>query len=218
LIYTPERNGIRAVFELDPSEECIVREIWTENVYQVVPQRGMRVLDIGANKGVFSVYAALHGAEVVAYEPHPKTYVGLLRNALLNGVETKVKPKHCGIWTSNGKATLYEDAACSGGTSMFDATAQRAAVEIDVVTLESALNAQPWDIVKLDAEGIEFDVIAQTSEDALSRIKYFTIEVHNTIGTQAQYNAMLAKLERVFHISGVYEITRRLNYIYASRR
>ena len=46
-----------------------------------VPRRGWRVLDIGANVGVFSVLSATRGAHVVAFEPDPETFAFLERNA-----------------------------------------------------------------------------------------------------------------------------------------
>ena len=52
-----------------------------------VPRRGDVVVDIGANIGVYSLYAAHKGAQVVAYEPHPETFALLKANTTGRNVE-----------------------------------------------------------------------------------------------------------------------------------
>lgn len=223
MIFNAEHNGVHATFELEPFAGCIVNEVWRDNVYQVTPTAGMRVLDIGAHKGVFAVYCAAHGASVVAYEPNPETYQALLHN--ISTPRTRkdgdvrcgsVMAHNLGIWTERGVQTLHTNAVNTGGSSMFGTGADT--VEIATVTLADAMQDKEWDIVKLDAEGIEFAVIAQASDELLSKIKYLTIEVHNDMATQAQYDAMLAKIERLFHYTGVREASGRLNYLYCTRR
>ena len=55
-------------------------------------QSRRRAFDIGANVGVFSLYAALHrDCRVYAFEPESKNYACLNKNILLNGLGRRVK-------------------------------------------------------------------------------------------------------------------------------
>ena len=57
---------------------------------------GSALLDIGANIGLYSLYAASMGHEVLAVEPHPLTFAGLVRNCGMNA-EMNVKPLWCAV-------------------------------------------------------------------------------------------------------------------------
>ena len=59
---------------------------------------GEVLYDIGANIGVFSLYAALHrNCDVYAFEPDAKNYVCLNQNILLNGLGRRVKALNVGL-------------------------------------------------------------------------------------------------------------------------
>jgi cyclopropane fatty-acyl-phospholipid synthase-like methyltransferase len=49
----------------------VFNEIWDEKIYEndFTIKEGMIVLDIGANQGFFSLYAASKGAHVISVEP-----------------------------------------------------------------------------------------------------------------------------------------------------
>lgn len=60
--------------------------------------KGEVLYDIGANVGVFSVYAALHaGCEVYAFEPEAKNYACLCSNLRLNRLGRRVKALNLGL-------------------------------------------------------------------------------------------------------------------------
>ena len=59
---------------------------------------GEVLYDIGANIGVFSVYAALHrNCDVYAFEPEAKNYACLARNLYLNRLGRRVKALNLGL-------------------------------------------------------------------------------------------------------------------------
>ena len=51
----------------------------------------MRVLDIGANLGIYSLYAARKQCEVYAFEPTPNIFNLLNENFKMNGFENYKK-------------------------------------------------------------------------------------------------------------------------------
>jgi len=75
-------------------------ETWYSRVYDVpgLPIRsGDVVLDIGANQGFFTCYAASKGAIVYAFEPVPEYYGRLIQNIKRNGFADRVTAVHCAV-------------------------------------------------------------------------------------------------------------------------
>ena len=79
--------------------ECLVSsyhmfgETWYTRVYDVPGvhiRKGDVVIDIGANQGFFTCYAARLGAKVYAFEPYLQSYARLLYNIKQNGFEDNV--------------------------------------------------------------------------------------------------------------------------------
>lgn len=76
---------------------------------------GEVLFDIGANIGVFSIYAALRrGCEVYAFEPEAKNYACLNRNILLNGLGRRVKALNVGLHDRTGLEFLNLHDLASG--------------------------------------------------------------------------------------------------------
>ncbi|MEO7768245.1 MAG: FkbM family methyltransferase, partial [Ferruginibacter sp.] len=65
---------------------------------------GSIVIDIGANIGVFSLYAARCGAKkVYAFEPNKKSYEILLNNIKVNNLEKIIIPFNLAVGSSDGE-------------------------------------------------------------------------------------------------------------------
>ena len=66
--------------------------------------KGNIVIDLGAHIGVFSVYAALYGAEkVYAYEPLKENYDLLVKNIAVNNLQDKIIPIQKAVTDKKGK-------------------------------------------------------------------------------------------------------------------
>lgn len=64
--------------------------------------------DIGANVGIYALFAAVRhpGAQIYAFEPQRANFIRLCGNARLNGVKN-LTPLYFGLSDENGLATLY---------------------------------------------------------------------------------------------------------------
>jgi FkbM family methyltransferase len=70
---------------------------------RALPQGGTFV-DIGANMGFFSLFAATKGATIVAVEPHPRLFARLSNNMALNGAAARLF--NCAVGGEAGMARL----------------------------------------------------------------------------------------------------------------
>jgi FkbM family methyltransferase len=183
------RTPSGAVVSLPADYTAGAREMYCRNVYLRtglrMPDRGW-VVDLGANRGLFSVWAAVNGAQVVAVEAQQGFGPLIAALAQHNGVMERV---HIEIATASGVATsgaavgvIADDlrwASASHGSLLRPADASMrqlmAHYRIDRVGL-----------LKVDIEGGEFAVLS-AAEDLqwLARVDQVVLEVHPDHGDPA---------------------------------
>jgi FkbM family methyltransferase len=84
---------------------------WLESMKQ-----GDFFWDIGANVGLYSIYAAKYaGCKVLAIEPEAQNYATLLENIVLNEAQTNVEAMNIPISKTLGIGKLYVHAMTKGG-------------------------------------------------------------------------------------------------------
>ena len=83
-----------------PEARATLHEIWDDKLYF---QEGVSispddiVFDVGANIGVFTLFAAKQAAQVYAYEPIPQTFEVLQHNIHLHGFESTAHARKIGL-------------------------------------------------------------------------------------------------------------------------
>ena len=176
------------------------------------PFAGARVLDLGANAGIYSAFCALNGAHVTAYEPHPVVFS--LLSAMLDrtGLTDRVEAINAAVWTFTGECPFIghvsPDDACTrynGGVPTdgvpWTADDFRNATPTKCISFDDAIGEIVWDCVKVDIEGAEFELLLGASVEALSRIKFMYIEFHPW-ASQELYDSTIRRLETFFTFEG----------------
>jgi FkbM family methyltransferase len=170
----------------------LFRETWYYHDYDV-PACPLRpndsVIDIGANQGFFSCYAASKGAHVHAFEPFPESCMRLRSNVERNGFSSHVTISQLAVSAVSSKATLRcSDFLGGGANTIVESHANALAkergvefkqtIEIETVSMDAILSRIPGRIrlCKLDCEGSEFDLILSISDP--SRIDSIAMEFH----------------------------------------
>ena len=157
-----------------------------------VPRRGDVVVDIGANVGVFSVRSAMRGATVRAYEPHPGTFAYLLRNAKGRRIECH----QAAVMPQAGTTTLfldphYDTRHSTLGREQRTGEELRDSIEVPTVTLADAIG-DGCDLLKVDCEGVEFELLDATPSDRLRRASRIVAELHGDAEQMRRFTARLA--------------------------
>lgn len=176
---------------LSQSDMVVVREIWSENVYEVfdgdLADTGI-VVDIGANIGAFTLYAAKLGAKkVIAVEPEPQNLELLRMNIADNKahsdcefiVDQRGIGGYIGTALINHKhgdsSIVYEhsaDANTPAGKEEFTTT-------IRTTTLDGLFKDHSLefvDVLKIDIEGREGELLLAASKATLNLCRYITLE------------------------------------------
>lgn len=177
------------------------------------PQAGMKVMDIGANAGIFSIHCALHGADVTAYEPHRDICIGLAR--LISKHHFSIQLIHAAIWRETGagiflghESPLEEFSFRFNGSLPSDGIVwteedKNKAASVLCRSLDEAIGTETFDMVKLDIEGAECEVLLAASLDTLRRIKFMYVEFHPWV-SEKLYKETLSRLEAVYRFEGAY--------------
>lgn len=111
---------------------------------------GDRVLDVGANVGVYSAVAAAQGAVVTAVEPHPPTVDRLRQNC------PDATVRQCALGADAGTTALAVTNDAPG--TQRPAVADSGSYEVPLRPADE-LGVLP-DVVKVDVEGAETEVLA----------------------------------------------------------
>ena len=154
------------------------REYFVDNRFAMTEEmfRDKAVLDIGANIGIFSLFAWGHGANpIFAVESNAANYGKLCANT---GRATGIVPLHCAAF--NGivrEMGVVED----GGVSKVSPTIQIGGETVPCKSLAELLEQMPpWDdmVLKVDIEGAEYDFLLYAGARDIRRFKTIFLETH----------------------------------------
>ena len=146
-------------------------------------REGDLFVDAGAHIGTYSVLvAALTGARVVAFEPHPGARAFLQEHVVLNTLSESISVRACALGDAEGEVTLTSDL----GLNNFITSDEKSAglIPTPLRTLDSVCEEVPA-AIKIDVEGFELMVL-QGADRILSdsRLKAVCIE---TMGLGIRY-------------------------------
>lgn len=138
------------------------------------------IIDIGANVGIWALHAKLvhPNAKVLCIEPVRETYEVLLKN--IERANNGIAHMHAGVAPrGQDEVVLGWHPNNPGGASFQHANNTRNWSSAPAVRLEDLLNTldvQRADFVKLDVEGMEYQILNDI--DDWSRIKAISVEMH----------------------------------------
>ena len=189
------RTPSGAVVSLPAGYTAGAREMYCRNVYLrtglQMPAGGW-VVDLGANRGLFTVWAAVNGAQVVAVEAQ-QGFAGEIRGlAEHNGVTDRVHVEIAlagGVASPGGTVGVVADDARWAATS-HGAPARPA--DVSVPQLMAAYRIERVGLLKVDIEGGEFAVLADGDLGWLQGVDQLALEVHPGFGDRA---ALVGRLQ-----------------------
>jgi len=91
--------------------EIFVEKLYFQGGVSISP--GDIVLDVGANIGIFTLFAAKQGAQVYAFEPVPPTFEVLQQNIRLHRLDSVAHTRNIGISDRLEEKLMFHYPACS---------------------------------------------------------------------------------------------------------
>lgn len=149
------------------------------------------ILDLGANIGVYSLYAVKQcpKAKVYSFEPDIDSFKQLQDNVFINGLNDRVFIFNTAITKDVGKVVLYKDNVSTRGSSLFRKLKDKSIVKsTNLKTIFEELNINKVNVLKMDIEGCEYEVLYNCSKEILNRIDRLLVECHDYISLNKKYN------------------------------
>lgn len=166
------RNKSRFSSEADVISD-ILQELNSDDIFY----------DIGANTGLYSLFAAKNCSKVISFEPYPPNYELLKKDMLKNGI-SNIEVCEIALSDSNGTVSFdqpVEDDVGYGSSSIVERDTSNS-IEVPTRTGDELISEDSFpapNIVKIDVEGSEplvIDGMEDTLSDSDCRLVY--CEVH----------------------------------------
>jgi FkbM family methyltransferase len=179
------QGGARLYTRHNRSDFHMIDEIWAFRKYDAFGHRvkpGDVVVDIGANIGTFSVYAAkaCGASRVLSFEPFPENYKLLSKNVEANqlGMVTCVNQAVAG---KRGVRTLAVNSEESGSHSLVSGSSDQR-IEVECCSFEDIFErfgVNKIDYLKMDCEGAEYEILENANRSRLQQIGQISMEYHH---------------------------------------
>ena len=136
--------------------------------------------DIGANIGLYALFAAKRGLRVLAFEPSAASFAALVASAEANGLDRLIDAYCLALDEAPGLARL-EMASSAAGHSMHSIAggAARFSQAVPAMTIDQLVGefgAPPPSHIKLDVDGLEAAIL-RGGQAALADVREVLVEV-----------------------------------------
>jgi FkbM family methyltransferase len=197
----PYEVKVRSGERLNLSEYTDLVIFWLVFVRRHYPVRATDrvVVDVGANIGVFTLYAAREAPEarVIALEPFPDTRGRLAALVGSNGLGGRVAVLDCALAGSSGMGTMDEvdgipsqyrriyseatrtlNAEHRGTAGLAESTDGIAVRKITMAEMFDEAKVESVDFIKMNIHGSEYEVLLSTPAQVLRRCARIAVQYH----------------------------------------
>jgi FkbM family methyltransferase len=185
-------------------QETWLRQIYAPHGYEI--EDGETVIDIGANIGIFAIYAATRARDVkvYAYEPFPEN-VKWLRNNLADSGVSNVQVNQKAVGAETGLRNLQVNSDDWIMHSLFgNGSEANSGLPVECVSFDDVMNQngiEQCDLLKLDCEGSEYEILQRCAPETLRRVRRIVGEYHQGAGIEGTGQELCHFLEsRSFRI------------------
>jgi FkbM family methyltransferase len=144
-----------------------VYEQFEASLFKKTLKLGMKVVDIGANIGYYTLIASKlvgDSGKVFAFEPDDTNF-SLLEKSISYNKRTNTTLFHSALGNFVGTAELFLSESNKGDHRVYQVTDEnRSKIAIKMTTLDSAIGSESIDVIKMDVQGAEGLVCAGMSK------------------------------------------------------
>ena len=171
------------VFEARKSDWLAIREVIIDGEYHFIgdiidPKKSYRILDLGANIGLFAIkaFSICNSSSIYSVEASSDTHHILSAN-VMNNAGYKWAALHGAVWKCNGSLVLQKS-----NNPMGHRVGQNGCGEtVPAYTLDrlsELFKQKKFEIIKMDIEGAEQEVV-MSDNSIIKRADHVLIEIHN---------------------------------------
>ena len=178
IVVDRSRDHARAQF-CAKEKELLTCE-WIKKYYK----KGDTIYDIGANIGAVSLVSALHlkkDCKIYSFEPLPSTFSMLFKNIMINRCDKVIVPLNIAL-SNKVETTKFNLSSIESGTSghSIDNSVSSEGRSLTVLTqtldnLIDCYHIEPADHIKIDVDGMDYEVILGGEKNVLNKSTLKTI-------------------------------------------
>jgi FkbM family methyltransferase len=163
-------------------------QVFLRRVYRVEAADRI-ILDLGANIGIFTLYAARQAPEarIFSLEPFPATFSRLLATVRDHKLENRVTCLNQALTGLPGMRVMRDELIPSQRRSLAPSVSAASGLQVLGKTLQETIegnNLTRIDLLKVDIEGSEYETLLAAPAAVLTRISRIALEYH---GDSAPY-------------------------------
>jgi FkbM family methyltransferase len=180
--------------------------------------------DIGANIGIYSIYAGMRDIQTVAFEPHFANYQQLCLTTGLNGLQDKITPL-CLAFSEAKSIGAIHLASTEVGTSMssfgqaldfrgrpYQASFRQGMIAYDIDSFIEDFKVAIPSHIKIDVDGLELPII-QGARKTLANPKLVSVSVELIESDATQ----VAEVTSILKAAGLHFIHKKQNSKFATK-
>ena len=212
------RTGAKFIVRPWADDVRIVKSIFSKKNYVnefVSIVANSVVVDVGANIGAFTVFAARWAEKVFAFEPELANFRLLCANIELNDLKNVI-PLRMAIASKRGKRTFYIADNQHSGSHSFLLQRYEKAIEVETLSIDDLIEQESLrriNFLKLDCEGAEAEIIEALSLETSNKIEQISLEFHQRDSYSTE--DMMKKLDSLgFDV----RLGKKKSYIYARKK
>lgn len=184
---------------------------------------GETLWDIGANVGIYSIYAGVKGVRTFAFEPHFANYHQLCITVAVNGLQDLVTPL-CLAFAEAKSVSAMNLASLEIGTSMsnfgaaldfrgqpFEPAFRQGMIGYDLDSFVADFGVEIPDHIKIDVDGIELAIVAGALK-TLADPKLQSVSIELIDSDRAQVEAVSEIMAR----AGLHFVHKKQNAAFAT--
>lgn len=178
-----------------------IREPQATAIVQRLVRNKMRVLDIGANIGYYTImFSKLVGknGEVRAVEPLDENFVLLTENIKLNNA-LNVMPFQLALSEKSGKSTLFVSEQSNLSSMNKNQYTKTGSIDVQCTTLDEFIEKfceGSVNFIKMDVEGHEYEILMPSKTIQRTKNLAMFVEIHPALIGEAKTNKLLKHLKK----------------------
>jgi FkbM family methyltransferase len=186
-----------------------------------LPHDARVIVDIGANMGCFSIFAAdlCKNATILCYEPESKNFEILSKNITENHFQDRVHAYQYAVAGDAGSRELIVGESPLNSLVINSQSSRRQPVScITLSEIMTGHNLPKIDFLKINCEGAEYEIIERCSESDIAKLRKIRLEYHDFGDKQRNGQYLVGLLrERGFLIERFTTYCKESGFIWASR-
>lgn len=211
--------GSKKSLTLDIVDEVFIREVYNLNLLKI--KKGDVVVDIGANTGIFSMYAAIKGASnIYSIEPLRENIKLIKKNFAINNLTLPICI-NIAISNKNGQSKLYLSDYDSHNllfnkNNLQEFHKYRMVRSLKFERLLEEFGIKKIDFLKIDCEGSEGFIFDSLNKKVWKNINKVSIEYHNGVSVLSDGEIIKKLINLGFKVKRI-KSDNLFGYIYARK-